>query len=100
MADGKVFDRVCAELESSTALDRLAARGTVRIALKEAGLDPATTTPAQMRVVVQRVLPRELETRGVSDAEAICKAIFESLGAIQDAVVGESPEAVFERLGG
>jgi hypothetical protein len=100
MAAGKAFDHVCAELESATSLDRLAARGTVRIALKSAGLDPATTTAAQMRVVAQRVLPKELANRGVSDAEAICKAIVESLGAVEDAVGGESPEAVFERLGG
>jgi hypothetical protein len=100
MADGKAFDHVCAELERNSSLDRLAARGTVRLALKGAGLDPATTTVDQMRVVVQRVLPGELATRGVSDAEAVCEAISESLGAVQDAAVGESPEAVFERLGG
>jgi len=100
MADGRAFDHVCAELESTTSLDRLAARGTVRLALKGAGLDPAKTTADQMRVVVQRVLPGELATRGVSDTEAVCKAIFESLGAIQDGIGGESPEAVFERLGG
>jgi len=28
MADGKAFDHVCAELESSTALDRLAVSGS------------------------------------------------------------------------
>jgi len=100
MADGKAFDHVCAQLESATALDRLAARGTVRIALKGAGLDPSTTTAAQMRVIAQRVLPKELAARGVSDAEAVCAAIAKSLGTIQDAVVGESPEAVFARLGG
>ena len=100
MANGEAFDHVCAELESATSLDRLAARGTVRLALKGAGLDPATTTAAQMRVVVQRVLPSELEARGVSDAEDVCKAILESLGSLQDAVSGQSPEAVFARLGG
>jgi hypothetical protein len=100
MADGKAFDHVCAQLESATALDRLAARGTVRIALKGAGLDPSTTTSAQMRVIVQRVLPKELAARGVSNAEAVCAAIVESLGAIQDAVKDKSPEAVFARLAG
>lgn len=100
MADNQAFDHVCAALESATSLDRLAARDTVRLALKGAGLDPARTTAAQMRVVVQRVLPGELATRGVSDAEAVCKAIFESLGTIRDSVGAESPEAVFARLGG
>jgi hypothetical protein len=100
MADGKAFDHVCAELEGATSLDRLAARGTVRLALKGAGLDPASTTATQMRVVLQRVLPGELARRGVSDAEDVCKAIVESLGSMQDGVGGESPEAVFARLGG
>lgn len=100
MADGKAFDHVCAELEGATSLDRLAARGTVRLALKGAGLDPATTTAGQMRVVVQRVLPGELAARGIADAAVVCNAIYQSLGAIQDAVADESPEAVFKRLGG
>ena len=100
MTDAKAFDHVCAELESNTSLDRLAARGTVRLALKGAGLDPATVTAAQMQVVVKRVLPRELSNRGIDDAEAICDGIVASLGAVQDVVAGESPEAVFERLAG
>jgi hypothetical protein len=100
MTDAKAFDHVCAELEGNTSLDRLAARGTVRIALKGAGLDPATVTVAQMQVVVKRVLPKELSNRGIDDAEAVCDGIVASLGAVQDEVAGESPEAVFERLGG
>ena len=98
MADGKAFDCVCAELETDTSLDRLEARGTVRIALKSAGLDPATTTAAQMQVVVKQVLPKELSSRGIDDAEVVCDSIVASLGAVQDDVVGDSPEAVFERL--
>ena len=100
MSAGKAFDHVCAELESHTSFDRLAARGTVRIALKSAGLDPSTVTAAQMQVVVKRVLPRELSSRGIDAAETVCDGIVASLGAVQDDVVGESPEAVFERLAG
>ncbi len=98
MANGEAFDHVCAELESTTSLDRLAARGTVRLALKGAGIDPARITAAQMQIVVMRVLPKELSSRGVESAEAVCDAIVASLGAVQDDVVGDSPEAVFERL--
>jgi hypothetical protein len=45
MADSPCFDRVCAALESETSLDRIEARGTVRLALKGAGLDAASDTP-------------------------------------------------------
>ena len=39
MADSAAFTFVCTTLEESTALDKLEARGTIRLALKEAGLD-------------------------------------------------------------
>jgi hypothetical protein len=38
MAESKAFDFVCSELERRTSMTRLEARGTVRIALKDAGL--------------------------------------------------------------
>lgn len=79
MADSPVFDRTCDELERRTGLDRLAARGTVRLALREAGLDVASVDPKQMDVVLKKVLPAELERRGVSDAAAVCAAIGETL---------------------
>ena len=79
MADSPVFDRSCAELEQRTGLDRLAARGTVRIALKSAGLDVAGVDAAQMVVVLRKVLPAELSTRGIGDATAVCDAIADVL---------------------
>jgi len=58
-----LFDAVADALEAQSPLDGLAARGTLRLALKSAGLDPKGVTPEQMRVVLERVLPGELETR-------------------------------------
>jgi hypothetical protein len=66
-AESAAFDRTCEELEERTDLDRLEARGTVRIALKGAGLDGASVDPAQMAIVLRKVLPSELETRGIAD---------------------------------
>ena len=40
VADARTFDWVCAQLEERSSLDRLEARGTVRLALKQAGLEP------------------------------------------------------------
>ena len=101
MADAAAFDWVCTELEEKTSLDRLEARGTVRIALKEAGLDSRSLTPDQMKVVLEKVLPKELQSRGVEDAFELCSGLASgvvSLAAGGSAV--ETPEEVFRRLAG
>jgi len=101
MADAPAFDWVCDELEQQTSLDRLEARGTVRIALKQAGLDSRSLTPDQMKVVLEKLLPKELESRGVNDAEGVCRTLasgMASLGGDDSGV--ETPEEVFRRLAG
>ena len=100
MADSAVFDFICGQLEKRTGLDRLASRGTVRIALKQAGLDPVSVTPDQMAVVLQRVLPEELTRRGVRDAEAVCRSLEDGARRVASAPATEGAEAVFRRLGG
>ena len=100
MADAEAFDFVCDQLEQGTSLDRLAARGTVRIALKQAGLEARTVTPDQMTVVVDKVLPAELSNRGIGDADALCGTIKQGLGALDAGGGGDTPDAVFKRLGG
>ena len=101
MADAPAFDWVCNELEQRTSLDRLEARGTVRIALKVAGLDARSLTPDQIKVVLEKLLPKELESRGVNDAEGVCRTLasgMASLGGDDSGV--ETPEEVFRRLAG
>jgi len=100
MAESKAFQHVCEDLEHRTPLDRLAARGTVRLALKESGLDPASVTPVQMAVVLRQVMPRELLSRGIADAEKVCDAIRTGVQALPAEASADSPDAVFARLGG
>jgi hypothetical protein len=100
MAESAVFDFVCDKLEQGTALDRLAVRGTVRIALKQAGLEARAVTPQQMGVVLERVLPAELASRGVDGAEALCARIRTGVAGVAAAVEVDTPDAVFQRLGG
>ena len=101
MADSTAFEWLCDALESGTSLDRLEARGTVRLSLKEAGLAAASVTGKQLAVVVERVLPSELGARGIEDAEAVCLRLAGQLGQLADgAEQADSPEAVFARLGG
>ena len=102
LADSPAFDWVCSELERRTALDRLEARGTVRLALKQAGLDGQALTPDQLKVVLEKVMPKELGMRGVEDADGVCQALAgEALGIDAGPSRGdETPEAVFQRLAG
>lgn len=97
------FERVSQELERRTALGRLEARGTVRLALKAAGLDPRSVTPDQMGVVLERVMPGELRSRAVEDAQAICAALSQALAGLEPSPSHKqsaSPEEIFRRLAG
>ena len=102
MADN-LFEFVAAKVEERTDLDKLEARGTVRIALKEAGLDPRSVTVEQMAVMLEKTLPKELETRGVTGAAELCRGLVAALkgfSATAPRSSHESPEDVFRRLGG
>ena len=103
MAGSSAFEWLCTALEESTTLERLEARGTVRIALKEAGLEPRTVTPSELRVVVQKILPRELRNRGVQNEAALCDRLVAGLQLLErqpSAPTADTPDAIFRRLGG
>jgi hypothetical protein len=102
MAAGTVFEFVARKLEEATDFDRLEARGTVRLALKESGIDAKSVTVDQMTVVLQKVLPGELETRGIDGSDSVCEGIAQLLkGSDLEATADPgSPEAVFRRIGG
>ena len=100
MADSPAFERASEELERCTSLDRLEARGTIRLLLKEAGLDAKRVRSLELRKVAEKLLARELENRGVSDATAAVATVAGALVGVPDSVESESPEDVFARLGG
>jgi hypothetical protein len=74
-----LFSFVADQLEECTPLDRLESRGTLRIVLKDSGLDPKTVTRKQFCVILESVAPGELESRGVAEARAICAALIEMI---------------------
>jgi hypothetical protein len=96
-----IFDSVCDELERTTGLDRLAIRGTVRLALKSVGLDPKTLTIAEFKLVAEHVLPAELRKRGIADAPQLCMATLDKMAGAgaKEASGSDSPDEVFRRLG-
>jgi hypothetical protein len=75
VAESDVFDWVSTELERRTSLSRLEARGTVRLLLKDLGLDPTTVSAHQMAVVIERLLAPALSKRKVQDAAELCLQI-------------------------
>jgi len=53
-------------------------RGTVRIALRTAGLKPPSLAADQLAVVLRKVLPSELASRSVPDADHLCEELAEA----------------------
>lgn len=100
MADSPAFEYVCNELEARSELDRLAARGTVRLALKAAGLDAHSVTPSQIGVVLDKILPAELEARGIQVAASLGAELRAGLTGLDVETSADTPEDVFARLGG
>ena len=96
-----LFDLAAQKLEQQTGFSQLEARGTLRIALKSAGLDPGSFTLAELGVVFEKLMPGELEQRGVSDTAGTCAAVMRDLeNAPIDATDSSSsgPDDVFRRL--
>ncbi|MBW2495181.1 MAG: hypothetical protein JRE43_10555 [Deltaproteobacteria bacterium] len=98
-----LFDIAAERLEAGTEMDRLEARGTLRLALKEAGLDVQNLSIPQLQAVFEKLMPRELEARGVADAAATCSAVMKEIAnaaSTADLKASNSPDEIFKRLGG
>ena len=79
MADSPLFEKACDELERATQLSRAEARGTLRIAIKEAGFEAGSINRPQLLAIIFHSLPRELVSRGLDDAQQICDKIASQL---------------------
>jgi hypothetical protein len=99
--ESRVFERVAEELERLSKLSRLEARGTLRIALREAGFLPKNVSPRSMIVVLGKTLPLQLGKRGVREGALICQKleilVRETMG--MESYDGDTPERVFARIG-
>jgi len=101
MADSAAFQTACGTLEKLSTLSSVESKFAMRMALREAGFEAATIAPAELSVVVQRVLLEELRRKHVAAPETVCKGIAEALTALGgSAAATDSPDAVFRRLGG
>jgi len=101
MPDSPVFDWVSAALERATSFDSLQARGTMRLALRKAGLDAASVDVQGMCATLQHLMPKELSMRKITDGEAICARLVMDLKAANlrgPAQAEQTPEDVFRRM--
>jgi hypothetical protein len=100
LADSEAFESLCDFLESETSLSRLESRGTLRIALKKAGLAARDAGSMQLFVVVEKLLRDELEARGVEGADAVCERAARWLQLRNQDSRRNSPQNVFRRMVG
>jgi hypothetical protein len=100
MADSPVFAFATRELERLTNMTKAEARGTIRLALRDAGFSADAVRAPELRVVLEKLMPRELASRRVDDGEAVCREIARGLDGVRDDGAADSPDTVFERLGG
>jgi hypothetical protein len=102
MAETALFEQLCQDLEQRTELARLAARGAMRLALKESGLEAATLTAQQATALLRQVLPAELRRCGVADPGAVCADLARGVAASAALlpVAAPAPEDMFRRLRG
>jgi hypothetical protein len=103
MADSAAFAWVCDQLQRATPLSEIEVRGTVRLALKQAGLDARSVSGAEMSVLLTKVMPVELQQRAVDNAARVCEDLATRIKGERFAEAGPDPksvEAVFRRLGG
>jgi len=85
-----LFDFATERLEQLTSLDRLAARAT--------GL-----RAEQLRVVLEKVLPDELEKCGVDGALGVCSEVATALANVsagEETSGSTDADEIFRRLGG
>jgi hypothetical protein len=87
-----LFSFVADQLEACTPLDRL----------KDSGLDPKTVTQKQFCVILESVVPGELESRGVAEARAICTALIEKIQSepAERWETSHNVDKIFDRLAG
>jgi hypothetical protein len=82
VAGSAPFEAICAVLESS-GLDRWTARGTLQLSLMDAGIDASAVTAAQLAIIVERLLPRQLQSHRDVDVNAVMprlRAALDDLG--------------------
>jgi hypothetical protein len=94
----QLFDVAAAQLAELSSLSLAEARGTLRLACRDAGLRTDLITLPKLKVLLARVLPRELALRGVAGAEAACAALASKLEQAAFSPAAAEPADLFLRI--
>ena len=98
MAASAAFEALCSELAKVAGMDRWTARGALQLALMDAGLEKTSVTAPQLAIVVERLLPRQLQSHGGLDVGAVCRRLRGVLELLPAPASDEGAEDVFSRL--
>jgi hypothetical protein len=99
MSDSPIFEFVCEHVESEAKLSRLEARGTVRLLLKEVGLDAQQVTKGAAMLAVDRFLEQALRVRRVVDPASVKARVLQALrDSSLEGPDDEDPAAIFGRI--
>lgn len=74
----------------------LAVRGTVRLALRSAGLDSRQISRDEMLFVVGKVLPEKLSSCGLKDGDELCQELSTELRAAPITAPAVAAEVPFD----
>lgn len=102
MNTSPAFEWLSAELPLCTPLSSLQARGTVRLMLQDAGIDPRGLRKDQLLVLLRRQLPLELRKRRIQAHPNLGDELVARLRRtnLSEPTQADTPETVFARLGG
>jgi hypothetical protein len=99
MSDSPIFDLVCEQVEKEAHLSRLESRGTVRLLLKEVGLDPQVVTRGAAILAVDRFLEQALRVRRIASPDQVTARVLKALReSTIEGPEGDDPEAIFGRI--
>jgi hypothetical protein len=99
VSDSAIFELMCEHVEREARLTRLEARGTVRLLLKEVGLDPQFVDKAAAILAVERFLEPALRVRRVDEPERVTACVLQALTVSKlENADDETPEAIFSRI--
>ena len=66
-------------LQDACAFSESAARGTLRLALKNAGFAPEQATPTDIDHSIREYMPEVLRVRGVRNPLAVCRRLLSAV---------------------
>ncbi|HBZ70435.1 MAG TPA: hypothetical protein DEP35_12195 [Deltaproteobacteria bacterium] len=90
MKESPVFTAICEVIEETSSLNRIAARGTVRLVMKEVGLEVHDVTSREMLALLDERMPRALRACGVENVDRV---IERARGAVKEAGTEREPDS-------